>query len=174
MSFKSYLQFLLKSTNQHGVHSPFVYLFVTQCLYNKQLATKKELIAPTPTLSTKQQLLLLKIIRYFSIKTIFTDDPTLSKLIPPKDHCTLTPHLTTTPLPQLLFINHPTQQATTYLNYMHNDSILIINNIHQEGTNKKLWQQLISSSKVTAHISVYHQGYIFIRKEQPKQAFFIR
>ncbi|MCB0457615.1 MAG: class I SAM-dependent methyltransferase [Flavobacteriaceae bacterium] len=33
---KSYLQFLLKSTNAHGVHSPFVYDFVTQCLYNKK------------------------------------------------------------------------------------------------------------------------------------------
>lgn len=31
----SYLKFLLKSTNQHGVHSPFVYDFVTKCLYDK-------------------------------------------------------------------------------------------------------------------------------------------
>jgi len=29
-----YLKFLLKSTNQHGVHSPFVYNLVTQCLYD--------------------------------------------------------------------------------------------------------------------------------------------
>ncbi len=32
---KSYLKFILKSTNQHGVHSPFVYDFVTKCLYDK-------------------------------------------------------------------------------------------------------------------------------------------
>ena len=30
---KSYLQFLLNSTNQHGVHSPFVYHIVTKCFY---------------------------------------------------------------------------------------------------------------------------------------------
>jgi predicted O-methyltransferase YrrM len=32
---KSYLKFLLKSTNQHGVHSPFVYNLVTKCFYAK-------------------------------------------------------------------------------------------------------------------------------------------
>ena len=31
----SYIKFLLNSTNQHGVHSPFVYSFVTKCLYDK-------------------------------------------------------------------------------------------------------------------------------------------
>ncbi|WP_299129981.1 class I SAM-dependent methyltransferase [uncultured Winogradskyella sp.] len=33
---KHYIKFLLQSTNQHGVHSPFVYNFVTKCLYQKE------------------------------------------------------------------------------------------------------------------------------------------
>ncbi len=32
---KSYLKFLLKSSNQHGVHSPFIYGLVNQCFYDK-------------------------------------------------------------------------------------------------------------------------------------------
>ncbi len=32
----AYIKFLLSSTNQHGVHSPFIYNFVTKCLYDKK------------------------------------------------------------------------------------------------------------------------------------------
>ena len=38
---KSYLKFLSKSTNQHGVHSPFVFDLVTKCFYKK---TPSELV----------------------------------------------------------------------------------------------------------------------------------
>ncbi|PKA82149.1 putative O-methyltransferase YrrM [Ulvibacter sp. MAR_2010_11] len=31
---KSYIKFLARSTNQHGVHSPFVYNLVTKCFYD--------------------------------------------------------------------------------------------------------------------------------------------
>jgi tRNA G46 methylase TrmB len=32
----AYIKFLFSATNQHGVHSPFIYNFVTKCLYNKE------------------------------------------------------------------------------------------------------------------------------------------
>lgn len=33
---EAYIHFLWKSTNQHGIHSPFVYDLVTQCFYDKK------------------------------------------------------------------------------------------------------------------------------------------
>lgn len=35
-SIAAYFKFLIKASNQHGVHSPFVYNFITQCLYDKK------------------------------------------------------------------------------------------------------------------------------------------
>ena len=34
-TIKTYIKFLLSSTNQHGVHSPFVYDLVSRCFYDK-------------------------------------------------------------------------------------------------------------------------------------------
>ena len=31
----AFIRFVLKSTNQHGVHSPFVYNLVTKCFYDR-------------------------------------------------------------------------------------------------------------------------------------------
>jgi len=35
LQLKAYIKFLLKSQNQHGLHSPFVYDLVTNCFYDK-------------------------------------------------------------------------------------------------------------------------------------------
>jgi len=48
----AYIQFLLTSSNQHGVHSPFVYNLITQCFYDDLSKTKK--------LNFLQRLLLVK------------------------------------------------------------------------------------------------------------------
>lgn len=41
---KSYLKFLSKASNQHGVHSPFVYQFVTKCLYDRKHHSSYQLL----------------------------------------------------------------------------------------------------------------------------------
>ena len=75
---RNYLLFCLKATNQHGVHSPFIFSFVTRCLYNKHLVTPAD-FPQTTSLTTKQYTLLLKSIRYFQPKHIFTDEPLLQE-----------------------------------------------------------------------------------------------
>jgi len=43
-ALKSYFKFLLKSTNEHGIHSPFVYDLVSKCFYNKTKYTEYKLL----------------------------------------------------------------------------------------------------------------------------------
>ena len=169
MSIISYLKFLIRSTNQHGVHSPFIYNFVTRCLYNKQLVKPREFANYPAMMSRKQFISLLKIIRYLEVKAIFTDEKELSI----NENCSLVTQLQTATTYDLIFINYLKENLDFYLNYMHNDSILIINNIHQK-ENELLWRKFIENEKVTACIDVYYQGYIFIRREQPKEVFYIR
>ncbi len=56
--FKTFIQYLLKSTNQHGIHSPFVYEFVTQCLYVKTPKNKLKSLRDLrqPLLKSQQEL----------------------------------------------------------------------------------------------------------------------
>lgn len=49
---RAYLKYLLKSTNHHGVHSPFVYNLVTKCFYAKSSLKDKQFVR-----DYKQQLL---------------------------------------------------------------------------------------------------------------------
>ena len=53
-----YLKFLFTSTNQHGVHSPFVFDLVTKCLYDKENKEdyKKLIVYRNALLSSKEQL----------------------------------------------------------------------------------------------------------------------
>ncbi|PQJ73403.1 O-methyltransferase [Polaribacter butkevichii] len=68
-----YLKFLLKSSNQHGVHSPFVYDLVTKCFYKKTDSDCIKLFS-----KTKQHLLdnksLIKVTDFGAGSKIFKDN----------------------------------------------------------------------------------------------------
>ena len=73
MFFKiiSYLKFLLKSSNQHGVHSPFVFDFVTKSLYkNNQEIINFDNYLQLEYLSKKKIKILSKIVSHFQLKEI--------------------------------------------------------------------------------------------------------
>lgn len=246
----AYIKFLATSTNQHGVHSPFVYNLVTKCFYDtsqyaeyntlasyrKQLQQSKKTITITDFGAGSKQLssnrkvsdmvaisssnfkktkLLFRLSRYFK----FTETLELGThlgigtqalalghpngKVTSIEGCTNTYAFTKSQLnaqnvtllnatfseaiPQLkqqkfdciFFDGHHTKKATLHyfnalLDKVHNDSVFIFDDIYWSKNMTDTWQNICQNSKVTVSIDTYHLGFVFFRKEQPKQHFKIR
>ncbi|PCJ98316.1 MAG: hypothetical protein COA50_02085 [Flavobacteriaceae bacterium] len=158
--FIAYLKFLWNSTNQHGVHSPFIYSYVTKCLYSKnQYATAKAINV------------LLKSIAYFKVK---------NALIPPKDENIMdeiTTHFTNIHFDRspfdILYFDTP-NHVSLKMDNIHNDTMVIVNGIHHTSRNTAAWEGVKNNELVTITIDMFYCGVVFFRKEQVKQHFKIR
>ena len=59
-AFLSYIEFLLKSSNHHGIHSPFVFNFITKCLYDRNLQFSNQLKIFRHSLITNKNIIEIK------------------------------------------------------------------------------------------------------------------
>ena len=251
---KKYVQFLLKSTNQHGVHSPFVYDFVTQCLYDRKnyssYNTLKKIrkslldntqiihvtdfgsgsrifqsqermvsaIAKNAGVSFKRQKVLFRIANYFKPQTILELGTSVGlgttalSLGNPKarittvEGCPNTAKIATTTFRifqcnnidlqnttfddffnndytsnyDLIYIdgNHNKEKTLQYfdivLQKVHNDSLIIFDDIYWSPAMTEAWQEIQKNLKVTVSIDTFQWGLVFFRKEQNKEHFKIR
>jgi len=158
----SHLKFLFKSTNEHGVHSPFVFNFVTKCLYNKKKYRTNKSIN-----------VLLKSIEYFNVQHAIIQDSGIRKLVTEK-------------FPKVqfgqqmwdvLFLEKLSPfEFNTLLDdgRLHNDSLILINTIYSDKKKWKQWKNLIELPEITVSMDLYHCGILFIRREQVKEHFTIR
>ena len=68
--------------------------------------------------------------------------------------------------------------AVTFLAFplknVHNDSVIIFDDIYWSKDMTDAWWQIIANEKVTLSIDTFQWGMVFFRKEQPKQHFVIR
>lgn len=163
ISFLNKIKFNLKAVNHHGVHSPFVFMYLTRCLY---LKPKKS--------SRKTEDVLLKSIVYFkgnNVK-IIGNEALESKV---KSYIS---HIGTTAerldILYLETIDYLENLAFLEQFKLHNDSLILINRIHSNPKTFSSWEKLINSSKFTATIDFYSCGALFLRKEQEKEHFKIR
>ena len=162
--FVAYLKFILTSTNQHGVHSPFIYDFVTKCLY------KKSEFKGVKTIRT-----LLKSIAYFKAKKVHINSRNNHIQSEVKDF-----------FPQLEFDDHP--YDIMYMdwpnaelfhggiedNLFHNNTMILVNNIHQNKANSDIWELIKGNEKVNVSVDMFLCGVLFLRREQVKEHFKIR
>ncbi len=156
---RTFLQFLWNSTNQHGVHSPFVYLLITKGLYVKTPKKKQFFTEEIGKITRQQRKIIKKLFHYFNPKrSVFVTNDT--KLNGDYD-C-------------ILFEKPNISDFLKTLPNAHNDTIFIFKNPHKNPINHNDWNALVEDKKVIVSIDLYHLGLVFIRKEQLKQHFVIR
>lgn len=80
----------------------------------------------------------------------------------------------------LIFIDgdHNGERTLGYFNSLlkkvHNDSVIIFDDIYWSKDMTVAWQKIIANENVTVSIDTFQWGLVFFRKEQPKQHFVIR
>lgn len=158
----TFLKHLLTANNQHGVHSPFVYNYLTKCLYSK------------PHFKTpKSENVVLKSIPYFSIKKfkISSANSRIEKRIVAEFGLEVSNEA---PF-DLLYFDNPTEDMLyMYKDKIHNNSIILIRNIHRTADATFNWESLKQNKMVKVSIDMFHCGALFIREEQVKEHFKIR
>ncbi|HLW33390.1 MAG TPA: class I SAM-dependent methyltransferase, partial [Aequorivita sp.] len=74
--------------------------------------------------------------------------------------------------------DHNGERTLEYFNALlekvHNDSLIIFDDIYWSKDMTEAWQKIIAHEKVTVSIDTFQWGMVFFRKEQPKQHFLIR
>ena len=163
------MYFLLRSikhrilgSNQHGVHSPFVYDFVIKCLYVKPKID-----------GNKNEGVLLKSITYFSVsalKLVTTDSKLASRIEKDFGHIVIEKH----PFDLIYLDAIDANVLSNYLKQIKNDSMIFLGNIHRNKKTTTIWKKIIQDERVTVSIDMLHCGALFFRKEQEKEHFKIR
>lgn len=160
--FIKYLEHLLTATNQHGVHSPFVYDYLTKCLYKR------------PKYKTpKLEHVLLKSIPYFSVERlkIISKDAQMEKRIQKEFGLNTSEEF---PFDMIYLASPDTNSLEELKDKVHNDTILLLGNIHNTKSSSGLWEAFKKDEIVTVSLDMFYCGVIFFRKEQAKQHFKIR
>jgi len=251
---KSRLNFLLKSSNQHGIHSPFVYDLITKCFYDKtpfsayhnlkalrnKLIYNQDLvkvkhyseaskvfqsnhqkistIVKSEGSSYKKQKQLYRITNYFKPKNVLelgtsvglgsaamaiASNNSIIKTVEVnknisdiakkvfKSYQLKNIQIDTSSFKDffkksnyenldLVYLDGTCDKESTIenfnslLKYSHNESVFIINNIYWSKEMTEAWNIIKKQKEITVSIDTFYWGFLFFRKEQPKQHFTIR
>lgn len=157
----AYINYLIRSKNQHGIHSPFVFDFVTKGLYQRQKNQRNLNLNSTDLAFSKAEgKLLKKILNYFQIEDEFNRIINSTKTL--GDNY------------KILYYNNLKNFNIDSLNRDSSVEMLIIRRIHQSKESEGKWQEIINFKSATVTMDLFYFGLVFFRKEQRKEHFIIR
>jgi hypothetical protein len=189
MSTQSYINFLWNSSNSHGVHSPFVFGFISKAFYAKAAhLTKREHKAATSAVQYKPAELLYRIISNTKSAKLFilgeeaAEITEMLRKLGEANSLQLWFFSPLAPIPggaDLAYISGTGKDEILPLfeqviQNLGNNKICVVGNIHSSAATEKAWKALKKDPRVTVTIDTYHLGLVFFRQGQAKQHFYIR
>lgn len=196
---KSYINYLFKATNAHGLHSPFMFDF-----YNEVIGAKKEfylfkrlriLYHTTQSRYTLQQLFFLfRWVNFYKIKSVEIEHheflavltlgfPSLSKVVHITGGQTAFSKEQYSILSELGMVFQPISNADFLLidkldqlkeRQIKDYKCIIISNPYRNKEKAKLWLRLTKLKDVTISIDVFQFGILLVDKNQAKQHFVVK
>ncbi len=195
-----YLRYIFISKTKHSVHSPFVYDLVTNVLNDKSQRQEYPKIRNlnTSTINSKRLKLIYRIINHFKSENILElgHSEQLNNTI--LSHIQLKANMfycniKTNEISEIKTQNKIQSQSFDFaiynmqnneeltlnkfmsqLKHFHNNSVVVINHIHQSKKMEDLWKKIKTQKEVTISIDLFFIGLVFFRKEQVKENFIIR
>jgi spore coat polysaccharide biosynthesis predicted glycosyltransferase SpsG len=189
MSTLSYIRFLWKSQNDHGIHSPFLFRFVSKCFYAKgPRLSKRAYREKDMQIGYPYAELLYRIVNYlkpaksFAIGENADSVMEMLRYASEENKIKLWFFSSLAPIPggiDLAVIADKKKEAVMasferVLSDINNDTVCIIGNIHGTPEIEAAWQWILDHPKVTVTVDTYHTGLVFFRREQVKQHFTVR
>ncbi len=176
-------QYYWKGANSkgHGVHSPFVFKFIRECLNVSSAQQSIENITPefkllleeidavsTISLPEKIKKMLVRLVD--QLKPVYTC--VIAGGAKPAD-CTKSERI------DFVFLGEGTSTATILhnsgllLDRMHLDAWMIVEGIHVSAEMEAAWEELKKHPKIRLSIDLFSVGILFCRKEQKERTHFI-
>ena len=150
----------------HGVHSPFVFNFISSILNNKEL--KQE-----ANYSNKYRALLIRMVAYYMPEVVMEFEAT------PSNKADVLEEIENADTIGLLHVkqNKNAAQLMIYFNAaikkVNTESILIFDNIHDSKEMENSWEAIKMHKEVKLTIDLYKLGIVFFRQEQLEKENFI-
>lgn len=152
------LKFLMTSTNQHGVHSPFVYAYLTKCLYGKSVFRESKAVQ-----------VLQKSKVYFKAEKV--------KCFPENCKPQGIMMIDSPPFEIVFFSEEAHNGVIDFVSDKRNvvnHSMILVEGIYSSKKSRRLWETLKKMSQITVTIDLFYCGVLFFRKEQVEEHFKIR
>jgi len=177
-----YLHFKRKATNRHGIHSPFLYQFLDEVVYAKNIQKSSP-----PKKRRKEFLLYLKMFSYFKVDRIFLSqsDAFFNQLL--KAYHSLNPNVVyktyhskeiSSQQYNIYILNTPDNQIeisnAIQSSPNKNNTIVIIPQIRASKEQHALWESIKKEQFTRVSLEFYHFGLVFLRTENSIEHFKIR